>query len=217
MSVRIGLYEFFSYTVPGAIYLMIAAYTAVLFNFVQFELQDINDTSFFLALILAGIAYVVGLILYPVTGPWMRLFLPSDIQRFAYFRFSNRYSHFELNFQPEDAPILLDVVKLRSTDLGWDIERNNATSAMLAQISFGLFLLTLVNAIYCVVFTTVPILVWAALICLVFSIIAGRESAKYRRWFFMTSFESTVALGLEPGQLATRVESPDERLGGVKE
>lgn len=34
MAIRIGLYDFFAYTIPGVFYLLVAGYAATVFGFV---------------------------------------------------------------------------------------------------------------------------------------------------------------------------------------
>ena len=47
MSIRIGLYDFFGYTIPGIFYLLIAWYAAVLFNLVPADFQALIVSPWF--------------------------------------------------------------------------------------------------------------------------------------------------------------------------
>ena len=215
MGLTFGLYDFFAYTIPGAFYLMIAAYAASIFGIVTVDLAAINDVSFFSALVLAGVAFVVGLVMDPLTAPWSKRFRPSNPAQHGYDAFMADHRSWEANFSASDWRLMGKSVRLASRELMEHTDRHNVMNILLRNIGFGLLLL---SALYIVYFFLVTANVWnlvLAAVCLALSIVAERQSAKFSRWYYEGIFQAGAALSLG-SHIWVQPKSTSEAISSLK-
>jgi hypothetical protein len=195
MSIRIGLYDFFAYTLPGIFYLLIAAYGLAVFQFVKVDLSTLDSLSLFSFLVVVGAGYITGLLLDPMAYRWARFFQGRNREaaKFAFEEFHSHHPWLELNFKPADWGILLRIIKSKSIEAAMDVEQHNVASIMLRNISLGLLL---VSAIYLLFFFTVSTNIWNLILAGIFfslSITAIRRSRLRRHWFYIAIFEAFAA------------------------
>lgn len=210
MSVRISLYDFFAYTIPGVFYLLIAGYAAVTFSWVPFDLQTINSLSLGTLIILAGAGYVVGMVCDRLSAQWGRLFGQRGTSTRAYNEFLQKHPDVELHFRPSDYPVLLNSLKATHHNGVDDIEHFNVTCIMLRNVSLGFGLLALVEVM--AYFILVP-LDWRIALAAIFvsmSIMAGRLSVKRRGLFHRWLYAAIMAHSLAEKQWVTEIPLLDE-------
>lgn len=203
MPIRIGIYDFFAYTIPGVFYLFTIAYLCTTLGFLTIDLQSLNDLSVVQAVIAAVLAYTLGLILDPIAGLWHQLFKTKSASKAVLDNFKERRPYLEINFQPSDWAILLMYTRRQSTDMAYDIERPNVTRIMLRNISLSLMILSVIQAAHLIhsrffVRDLISTIALAAA-----STIAGMQGAKFNRWFYSAIYESAVAHTLDPARLVT--------------
>ena len=195
MSIRIGLYDFFAYTLPGVFYLLIVAFGLVIFGFVKIDFQSLSNLSLFSFLLFLGGGYLVGLLLDPLAYRWGRLFQKRtrDARKLAFETFHNDHPWVTLNFKSGDWGILLRTIKSRSSEAAIDIEQHNVASIMLRNISFGL---ALIAGLYLLFFFVVSNSFWNLLLAgtsFGLSYTAIRRSKVRRHWFYIAILEAVVA------------------------
>lgn len=200
MSIRIGIYDFFAHMLPGVFYLLVAGYGLVVFGFIPFDVTLLNDLSLFAFIILVGAGYIVGLLLDSLAFRWGRFFIGKNrhARVIALEEFYSRYPWVELNISPQDAPILLGVIKANSLEAGMEVERHNVAGIMLRNLSLGLILLA---AIYVIFFLVVSTNLWNLVLAALsagLSYIAIQRSGKRRHWFYLSLFETFAAQNLSP-------------------
>ncbi len=194
MSLRIGLYDFFAYTLPGVLYILVITYGLNLFGFVNIDLSLFSNLSLFSFLILVGTGYIVGLLLEPLTQRWGLLFhrRVGKIEDAAYNEFHKQHSWLELNFNSDDWPLLLFAIKNRSIEQATDIELFNVYSKMLRSISLALLL---ASVIFLLFFFTISANVWNLVLVAVafyFSIVAIKRSGWRKYSFYRGIFQAFV-------------------------
>ena len=195
MSVRIGIYDFFAYTVPGIFYILVIIYGLTVFGFTRVDLNMINNISLFSIFVIIGAGYIVGLLLDFIAYQWVKLFIGRNgiARRQAFESFHKHHPWLELNFEVEDWTLLLSALKSKSTEGIMDIEMHNVVSIMLRNISLGLIL---VSAIFMMYFVFVNTNLWNlvfTVIAITFSRIAIDRCGMRRRWFYSGIFEAFVA------------------------
>ena len=206
MSLRVGVYDFFAYTLPGALYLAVIVRLLVVLDVVAIDLQSV-DLSIPDVIVLAGLSYVAGLVFDPLPNRvWYRFFRPPDVASIRLDRFKQKHPCLKVKFEANEWPILLQRIKRESVDVALDIEKFNAMSKMLKNVSFGLLVLGVIEVV-----TALrggwPSLV-LAIVFLGLSVAAGKESSKFNSWFYTATYETTIASGLEARDLFERkVES----------
>ena len=198
MSIRVGIYDFFAYTLPGGFYLLISLFGLAVFGVIKVNLSMLNSLSLFSFLILLVAGYIVGLLLDPVAYKWSRLFQKRnrEAKKFAFEEFHTRHPWMELDFDPADWTIMLFAIKSKSIDIAMDVEQHNVASIMLRNISLGL---AIVSATLLLFFVIVSTNVWNLVLAGFFfslSFIAIRRCRLRRHWFYMGVFEAFASIYL---------------------
>ena len=103
MSIRISIYDFFAYTIPGSIYLFIAIYACTIFGIVHIDWLSL-DLSVVQIIVIAGLAYITGLIFEPIAKLWYRLFKPRNFADTVLKEFKHLHPSLEVRFRAADWP-----------------------------------------------------------------------------------------------------------------
>ena len=82
MSIRIGLYDFFSYTLPGVLYSFAVVYFLVAVKIIQVDINTILMAAKDQIILLLIFSYLLGMIMDPLSKPWYRLFAPVGLEKF---------------------------------------------------------------------------------------------------------------------------------------
>jgi hypothetical protein len=203
MSIRVGLYDFFAYTIPGSLYLFTIIYLGVVLGWVYIDFQMLNNLSLVQIGGFIAFAYITGLTLDTIARYWHRFFKPKWLSKKVFDDFKAKYAHLEIRFRYGDWAVLLAHLRSENIDVAAEIERLNVTSIMLRNISLNLAFLAALQIFEFIKtnFVWHPVL-FAAFIFL--SIMAGRESTKFQAWFFSAIFEAITARSLEISDLVVR-------------
>ena len=201
MSIQISMWDFFAYTVPGAFYLFVAAFSGVQFGLLHLDRTVVDDLSLFGAVIFAGAAYIVGMIIDPLAKPWHYLFRPKDLAAVTFEKFKKSYPEFTVKFDGAHWPLLLAYLRNKTGQPAVDIERHNVTNIMLRNISFGLLILAVVQTAHFFVVSHAYQDVITAIAAALLAILAGRQAAKFAKWFYLANFEAVVGLSLKENDL----------------
>ncbi len=197
MSIRLGLYDFFAYTIPGGLYLLALVQLGNILGWVSIDFQTINSLSVLsivLAVVLFAIAYITGHIFEPFAKRWRRLFFKSGgLQKRVFDGVKAKYPDTEIKFRLGDWTLLLAYLRLENAEVAAEIARPNVTSIMLRNVSLGLILLAVLQIVE---FIHTGFLVWHLVLSValvIASIVAGRESVKFQRWFYSGIYEAIIA------------------------
>lgn len=206
MSIRIGLYDLFAFTIPGVLYIVVALFGLSIFGFITLDLNQIANLSIAWVLGLLGVGYVIGLLLDPMAHKWVRLFIPKnrDAKKTALASFRRKHPWVAIEFDPADWPILLNAVKIKSFDIAMEVEQHNVLYIMLRNISFAL-LLTALNflLIFLFIYTHFGNLVLAG-VSLGLALIAAQRCKLRRHWFYVRIYEAYVACYLPSEEIVAR-------------
>ena len=74
MSIRVGLYDFFAYTLPGIFYLAIIGFWLNTVGLLLVDFSVLKDFSLVVLFVTLGAGYIIGVLIDPVAYSWMRLF-----------------------------------------------------------------------------------------------------------------------------------------------
>ncbi len=203
MNVRIGLYDFFAYTVPGGIYLFTIIYVLVKAHVIHVS-QRIEDFALSATgVILITIAsYVSGLLFDFFTSRWVRLFRSKNFPQKVLDEFRARYPYLDIKFRALDWQILFAKIRQESPENGSTIEQNNVTNLMLRNLSFGFAVLCIVQIVEFIVTMNSLNVVFSVIFGLL-SAFAQMQSDKFARLFFIQIFEYITAKDLAGIKLST--------------
>jgi|SRR5262245_20971871 len=195
MSIKVGLYDFFAYIVPGSFFIFTVIYFLFIVGVIKIDFQLVNNLSVFSIIALSVIAFIVGLIIDRFARLWQRRFFRSKYTSDEVLEdFQATHPNLKFNFQGKEWAILLAFLRKSNPDLIADtVERHNASNIMLRSISLTLMLLSLVQGINIIKLNWN---IWHAVLCLIFiisSILIGKESARRKQWFYRTIYEAVIA------------------------
>ena len=198
MSIRIGVYELFAYTIPGGFYILTTLYLLASFGVISIDFQMITSISVAAFLVLTVLAYIAGMVFDPIAkNIWYRFFLPDDVSEQAYDDFKANQKELDIKFHSKDWYILLAYLKQANIEIAAEVEKFNTSRMLLRNVSFCFALLSIGSIVQFFVYNYY---IWSIVLFLVFlmlSIVAGKQSAKFHRWFFSSVFQSFVCLGLK--------------------
>ncbi len=194
MSITFGFYDFFSYTVPGILYILTIDQFLRSFKFPNININDLgaNLVSAFVGLVFA---YVVGHLMEPIAFRWYLLFNKNGAERKAINQFKNNYPDLEIAFDIQDRRILLSFIRHNDLQLAESIDQFKANSIMLENISFGLFLFAILEAVVTLLNGFSPIGVLVTIAALTFSFIAIKKSALFNQWYYSGIFGQALHYG----------------------
>ncbi len=204
MSVNLGFYDFFSYIIPGLLYLyVINDLLRVLgAKFIDIEswlrAGQAPDLVVFLPILLA--AYVIGYVFDAIALRFFfrflyRLFEKESATTKSLNVIKDRYPELQINFKPKDWEVLFVIIRQRNGETAQNIDRFQANSIMLRNISLGLLLAALLNVAVCLSsksWSSLAVAVGELLVCGV----SISESFKFRTWFFTNIFAASLQYGL---------------------
>jgi hypothetical protein len=199
MSIKANVYDFFAYTIPGGFILLTTLYALTIFGVLQIDFFSLAPSTAQIIIII-GLSYILGLLLEPIARLWYRLFKPKGYAELALIEFKKSHPLIHVNFEASDWNILFAYLKRQNLDIASDIERVNASSVMLRNISFGFMVLAVAELVnFYMLF--LPLHLFFSIVLLVFSIIAGKESDKFAQWFFLAIFENIASQALQISDL----------------
>jgi hypothetical protein len=199
MSFSIGIYDLFAYTIPGFLYLYVIYDLLTKFGVSTFDLKmafAIPDGYGLLILILVLVsAHLLGH-LFDMFAHWFvfRLFKPYKYSEKMLNRIKELHSDMDIKFQARDWGLLFSMLRQRSLEHSRIIDSFEANSIMLRNISFGLFLLAILQ-LYSLTsnLTFLPVVIAIGLF--IFSFVARKRSHIFHTWFLTDIFESSLIFG----------------------
>jgi hypothetical protein len=194
MSVRLGLYDVFSNIVPGFIYLFAINESLRTLGKSQADLLQASTSGQILFIIVA--AFVLGHLCTTFTYEgWYKLFVRRYDDRLALEKTISRFPELKINFKPTDTELLLSIIQSREKDVAERIEGHRANAIMMRNISFGLFLIGLVELVKFFINNYALTFLGIAISSFVFSIIAIRGASRFYAWFYRDIFRTSIIYG----------------------
>jgi hypothetical protein len=206
MGIKIGLYDFFARTIPGAIFLGALLYLLrryQIYNFTFTNMSGIEGSLF------AVSSYIAGFIIDPIANNyWYRFFKRgAALHEKTMTEWNKNHSGIEVQLREMPWYVPLSYLKRHNMEMAYDVERFNVMSIMLRGASLGALTFT---AIFAIEFIgkgfLLRYLIFSSL-CLAASIISILESVKFRIWFYKALYESVAAMKMSPEQLPIKFKS----------
>ena len=128
------------------------------------------------------------------------MFRPKGCPELALEAFKKLHPLLHVNFEASDWNILFAYIKRQNLDIASDIERVNASSIMLRNISVGFIILAFAEIVNFSM-KLLPLHLFLGIVSIAFSVVAGRESDKFAQWFFHAIFENIASQALQISDL----------------
>jgi hypothetical protein len=199
MSLTIGIYDLFAYTIPGMLYLFVILVYLWRFQIVQASISNLSD----LPSGIAWLVFVFGIAAAHVLGHLLDYFAQrfvfqllrrrKDSER-ALQELKQRYPNVDIQFEAVDWNLLFTLLRERSQDHTRVIDSFEANSIMLRNICFSLLWLSVLQ-IYTLMssFSVLGLIFVLGTIILTF--VAQQRSRMFHRWFIVEIFEASLNFG----------------------
>jgi hypothetical protein len=203
MPITFGIYDFFSYFVPGLLYLFVfnEFLRSIGLKFIDFALwfQSGQTPSAIFLIPLVIVAYVVGHVFDPLTIKFFFGFIYRIRDRRGSSSVSlelvrESYPTLKIKFEPRDWNILFTVLRQRNSSISQIIDKFQADSIMLRNIAFGMLLLSLIY-LGDSISRNSPLPLIGSAVCIVFCVFCIYRSRQFRIWFFTGIFEASLEYG----------------------
>lgn len=215
MSVKLDIYDFFSYLIPGGI-------TTAAFFFIlnkHFSLAiDFANLSLVEFLVFGILSYLIGYASDFIAGKtWIRLFRKKKLFETTMIDFNKRHPSLDVEFQEMGWYIPYSFVKLHNLEIAQDIDKFNVTNKMLKTSSFGILLFAIIFTVEFFLNNYLPIYLILGFSCLIVAVILAHEATRFLRWFYQATFQALVAVVAKPEQMPIKFNSkenlskPDEK------
>lgn len=219
MNIRVGVYEFFGYTVPGGIFLFGILYLFHANSIININI-DINKLNIAQVLIYGAFSYIVGILIYPISTFIFNKIIPVkhhneqnendgkpkklNIGQEALNQFKKRYKDvfiFKSIFNSQEWAVLQAILKKDNIQISDDIEKLRAIGLMFKNISLCFFFLALIltyEIIAIKYYKWKLVLIFTLLFC---SYLSGLRGIEYHKWSYHLLYESIIAKFLDVNDL----------------
>jgi hypothetical protein len=191
MSIPFSVFDFFSYTIPGILYIFTINY---LLRILKYPSVNISRFSNEIGYALLGIilAYAIGHLMQTFAWKWYLVFNKDTALREAFNRLKPNFVRAKLNINIEDRQIVVSFLKHNNLKLAEHIDRLSAICVMLHNLSLGLFLFALVQIVQIIIkgFSVLPIVISIA--GLILSYTSIKRSKLYNVWYWDNVFEQAL-------------------------
>jgi len=149
----------------------------------------------FHAILLGMLSYLIGhLFDYISHYIWYRRFYPGHSEQRAYSTFTT-YTGVTPDFEPRQWSVLMAVLRHSNIEICHTIDKNKATSIMFRNVSFALFLLTLVFAVSTFVPNFSLVFLLGAAGAAIGSFVSLRRGDVFNQWFYMLIYQQSLVYG----------------------
>ncbi len=195
MSIRVGLYDFFAYTLPGVFYLSIIGFWLNAIDLLVIDFSALKDFSLSILFAIVIVGYIIGLLIDPLAYRLMRLFQSrnGDAAKAAYDEFTQQHTWVKLGYDAKDWAILLRAVKSVSMEAAADVEQHNVAFIMLRNISLAFVFSMISSVVYYFAILSSLWVLGLGIVFLMMAILAMRRSGLRRHWFYLAVFEAFTA------------------------
>ncbi len=146
MPITFGIYDFFSYAIPGVFYILAVSRLLKIFNPESVDVTQLA-TNLGSAAFWVIVAYVTGQLMDTFGIRWYTLFNHFHAETRAMKEFKERSADLDIDFNLADRKVLFSVVRYNKPELAQFLDGFKAISIMLNNISLALFLLGVVELI----------------------------------------------------------------------
>ena len=199
MSIAIGVYDFFSYTIPGVFYLYIIYEFLLLFKLNMLHLLSIitkTGTPIQVAFLIIGLvmAFIAGHI-FDMAAHWLvyNLMYRGKTSQIVLNNVKQRDNDANIQFEAKDWHLLLILLRQRNLPVAQSFDKHEADSIMFRNISLIALLIAFVMGAKAILSN--PYLWFIVAVSIPIWIMAARRSFTLHTWFFEGIFLSALEYG----------------------
>ena len=210
MGIKVTLYDLFAYTIPGGFYIATFVYFGIVFGLITVDFQTLGNLMATQILALTILAYIAGLVFDPISRPWYYRFFNKSFNDESLAQMSAS-SPYQITSDPKNWSVLLQFIRTQPNSNADNVDRFNATALLLRNLSFCLLLSGFITIILVI---RTNYYLWNIILSLAFfvtSILAGREAARFHRWFYQALYATILAYGSKPSDFIAKKKQNKEK------
>lgn len=194
MSIAFGIYDFFSYTVPGILYILVLNH---FLSFLQLPALDLNNLNANIgsAILWVVIAYVTGHLLDSFAVRLYYAINKFDAETAAMKEFKEKHQDLPIEFTINDRQTLFSVIRHHNMNLALYIDNFKAISIMLNNVGLALLLLSIeqLTEMFVQGLALQPLVIF--IVSLGFSYVALKRSALFNKWHWLAVYNHARQYG----------------------
>lgn len=203
MSITPGIYDLFSYAIPGMLYLYVVNEILRLIGWQYIDVAQLSQSGDAAPSIVAVVLLTVGSY---ITGHIFEGLRSLLLDKWLYYygapdrvlaRISKRLSqaNLKMGFHGDEWSICMEVLQVRTHETIQESERLKATGLMMRNLSFGAFLFALLLLIQFLLNTHILQYLIMCLIAVVVMIITYQRAKRFDEWSYGNVFLQAMAYG----------------------
>lgn len=202
MSITLGIYDLFSYLIPGMLYLYVINEFLRLMKWSFIDLPAIlqggaSAPGTVAVMLLLVAAYFIGNLFEAIRSILLDKWLYFGAPNRALSKIRRRLAHsnLQVEFNPDDWSLFQEGLLVRNDDKLGDAERNKANALMMRNFSFGAFLYAIVQVIN--LFQSPAEIFHLGLIALgiVVGLLCYQRARRFDEWHYRTIYSQALMYG----------------------
>lgn len=190
MSITVSIYDLFAYTIPGVLYLFSFNELSRALGYAHIDIAQTGNLPSLLLLGLLG--YLTGQIMdFVCHRLWIRIWHRTLTEERAYKQFRELHPG-NISFSARQWPLLFTIIRHEDHETADMIDKNIASSIMLRNVSFGLFLFGLLQLFLAFRFGFSLSNLITVIGAFISSIIALRRSDYFNLMFYRVIFQHAL-------------------------
>jgi hypothetical protein len=200
MSLSIGIYELFAYTIPGVLYIYVINEFLRIINYPYVDISKVDNLA--QLAILAVLAYIAGHIFDSIAQKiWSPLFLREDVPERMLMYVKEKNKGFDIQFTADQVQLLRSAIRRNDKAIVDRFSKHDVLHIMLRNVSFGFLLFCILQfVLFWQSSWSLQYLV-VALTSLGISIIAIRRSEVFRERYYLNIFDAALCYGTSMEQI----------------
>jgi len=197
MSISIGVYDFFAYTIPGIIYLYVVNEFLHLLKLPYIAINEISNIT--QVILIAVVAYILGIIFETFAFYYFKILYHKDKHRKeeALDDFNFQYKDIKHNLSANEVSLYWNAIQHKNPQITDMINRTMAQSIMLRNISLGFLMLAILYIFLFVLNGFLANYILVVLISFVFSLLAARRSRTFYLWYYRDIYGFVLNYGAD--------------------
>ena len=196
MSITIGIYDLFAYTIPGFLYLYVINEFFRVIGWQSFQFDQIKEGT---GLVFAAIAVICAFVaghLFDYFANWFcfRLLTRYKVRDASLNTVKEKFPHLNIQFETYDWDPLFTILRQRHLEFSRVIDSFGATNILLRNVCLSLLLLSLLYVRILILDFSLATLV-VVLGTLVLSWVAFHRSRLFYFWFFTDIYTASLEYG----------------------
>jgi len=193
----VGVYDLFSSTIPGILYLFVANEFIKTFGkpfgLPYLKYQDVS-TPITVALVII-VSFVLGHVMDFAADKWKDLGEKKKESILAVENLKKNYPDLEIKFQPSERELLFTVIRRNNENIAATIDRNKAISILFQNLSLGLLLYAVFLLLSMLATGFLPINLAVVTGYIILSLVIRKRGRMFNLWFNSLIFEAALTYG----------------------